>query len=412
MIGSTAYGQTAYSAPGGGIRVYDMEGNIVLETSIPNLPEATYAGSGAIDVIAGTSFDPTVLKDVAFSTTLAFGHSAQVKRIRISESIVTLELDFQGSLGAKCSITIEAELSGVIGRIKDSASTIQLAVNTLTDITKQTSGSSTTDLSFELEGINIRERDTSSSTGIEINTSIVPATKLGGEVGVTLDLTPDITETRIRDAISTIETTLSVLDQVTALRQGSSTVGLNLDIEGIVVKQTQGVGEIGIVANLNLIPTRQRSQSTSVTLEFNTSITPDRIRGMVGAIDIAQNILAEPTARFTSGSDIELSLGTVADFKAVLSGSSTIQLVVEPEGVPLGTELLLEFTGSLASGDTIKIDGENFLITDPSTGENLRPQFDLNDWPDIGPDGAKLRWEDPETGRTIEIVIEKEDRTL
>lgn len=142
------------------------------------------------------------------------------------------------------------------------------------------------------------------------------------------------------------------------------------------------------------------------------SVTAKRIRGMIGAIEIVQNLLLKPTAILTSGSDIELSLDTLADLRVILSGSSTIQLVLEPEARAYGTELLMEFTGDLASGDTLKIDGEDLLITDPATGENLRPQFDISNWPSIGPHGGQLRWTDEETGRTIELKIEKEDRTL
>ncbi len=71
---------------------------------------------------------------------------------------------------------------------------------------------------------------------------------------------------------------------------------------------------------------------------------------------------------------------------------------------------LLDYQGSLAPGETLEMDNLDLLLT--KGGNNDRKNANIEDWIDLQPGKNVLVYNDSEAGRSIEIEIIKEDRTI
>lgn len=122
-------------------------------------------------------------------------------------------------------------------------------------------------------------------------------------------------------------------------------------------------------------------------------------------MDVALKRIRSVTAGLTTQSKLDVQIIRVKSASAEFVTTSQLEVLIRG-----GARGLIEYNASLAAGETIEIDTGKMTIT--KGGANARPNSVIPEWPRLQPGKNVLVYTDPETGRSIEIEIVKEDRTI
>lgn len=124
-------------------------------------------------------------------------------------------------------------------------------------------------------------------------------------------------------------------------------------------------------------------------------------------------------------SSVYANLFVPVDLYAVIEGKSSVDATLQVAQVLFATiegkssvyarlavntqTLTLTFTGTIAAGKTVCIDGRDFTVL--NDGVNAMADF-TGDFPVIYPGSNTVVWTDDEAGRTVYIAVRKKDRSV
>jgi hypothetical protein len=172
-----------------------------------------------------------------------------------------------------------------------------------------------------------------------------------------------------------------------------------------------GQSAISVTTNLSAIARRVLAGESNITVNADIDIDYIRERNQESDIDITANLSANGGRYFFGASDINAQISVDTIVVRQRNDSTDIDVETVAEAIGELVAALFSYDGDIAPGEVIKIDTDDLTIEDGS-GNNLRQYFD-GEWYRIDPEVAdSLSWTDSEADRDIEIVIEKEDRSV
>lgn len=220
--------------------------------------------------------------------------------------------------------------------------------------------------------------------------------------------------TYFRDAQSNI-TAIAKLENQSVLRQR------NVDPELIqviahcdavaVINIYYGQSSISVTANLSTIAQRLLQGETNIVVDANVDVEGLRERNVRPNVDALGEVAAngERTLLGAANIDAQINVDTLAIRWRNTEAEMKAEAIVEAIGNLVAA--LFNYNGTIDPGEVVEIDTEELTVEDGS-GNNLRKYFD-GEWYQIDPETIDdLAWSDSEGSRDIEIVIEKEDRSI
>lgn len=178
-----------------------------------------------------------------------------------------------------------------------------------------------------------------------------------------------------------------------------------------IVNMYYGRSSISATANLSAVVQRIRQVENNIIVDANVDVEGLRERNVETNIDATGAVAAngERTLLGAAGINAQANVDTIAIRLRNTSADIDAEAIVEAIGGIVAA--LFQYSGDFAPGEVIEIDTDELTVEDGS-GNNLRQYFD-GDWYQIDPDTTdNLVWKDSEGSRDIEIVIEKEDRSI
>jgi len=169
----------------------------------------------------------------------------------------------------------------------------------------------------------------------------------------------------------------------------------------------------GIQVQANLDSDEVRERNTKSAIDVTVDIVSDEIRQRNTSVDIEAiaNLIANAERALELQSSIDANAEVDIDKQRVRLAQSDIDAKALFKGAYGLVELLFKYTKDIAVGDKVIIDTDKLTI-EKEDGTNLRKYFS-GEWIQIDPDIIQdLSYSDGETDRTLELVIEKEDRSI
>ena len=350
--GDGAYGQTAYGAPGIGVVVKYGDSSIEISSDFLATSLRNRGLQGTIEI----NPDQTGILD----------------RVR----------------AGKASFSIAPDFSAIPLKILEASSEIVASTNIYGDLKRVRFGESNIEIIID------HWADLATACRISVDPSLV---------GI---------PSAIREAKALIEASPNLAGTVKRLRDVSSEVlNIGLTLEGVSIRKRDTGSAITLTTDLTGDTLRKRYGSISLSIELDAQASTGVIRGAVGALNIGLDLIGDPTSILGGESEVEIEPDLAASVIRDRGAGSNITVEANLTATGLRYKLLMTFSGSFSPGDEINIDTEELTIED-SAGNNIRDSFEVLDWLQVAPGGSTLIWEDSETGRTIEIEIEKEDRSV
>lgn len=251
------------------------------------------------------------------------------------------------------------------------------------------------------------------SAGIEVSTTVSGQEKRLRYTASTTTAGVDITclANAIFDALASTSVEVDVLATATRITQAAAAIQAAIDITGEYKIVLYGDSSIEITATTAATPTRLRDSPVDVKLQIDSQADASAIFSAASATSIATDFLADATRLLRTSAQISVNPTIESITTRLRHSESQIVIEVKLEATGLVTGLKLIFDGSFAPDEDIIIDTEKMTIKD-NNGNNLRGNFEVIDWQRLTEGENTLIWEDNETGRTIEVEVQKEDRTI
>lgn len=389
----------------------------------------------SITVAADMDAVPTVMKHASSGIQVVADLAAELKRIRKSSSSIQTDITFSGAtirrrdaegpitveldldaegdiLGqVRCEIVLDVDTQATAGLVREVASAVEVVPDLVGEVKRIREASAEIQADLSFEGANIRKRYNSGDIELQLDFEAAGAGILGGTSDISLVTNLQADPKRIRDMVGAIDVIPDITGTINRIRETSSDIQIDLSFEGAEIRQRNTSGDIELQLDFEGEGSRFRGISSDISIVTNMQATPKRLRQAVGAIEVALDLLGDPRAVLGGASNIEIGANLAGAPTRMRIGESSTEITIDLEGEGGLLTLAMTFSGSFAPGDTIEIDTDNLTILD-SEGNNLRSNFDINDWIRAHPEGTTLWWVDEESGRTIEIEITKEDREL
>jgi len=190
------------------------------------------------------------------------------------------------------------------------------------------------------------------------------------------------------------------------------TISILTDCDAVAVLNIfDGQSSISVTTNLSAVAKRILAGQTNIAINANIDIEPLRKRNQEADINALADVAANGGRYFFGASDIDAQVNIDTIGIRQRKGSSDINVKTVVEAIGRLVTALFNYDGNIEPGEVVEIDTDELTVEDGS-GNNLRQYFD-GEWYKIDPNTSdNLSWSDTETDRDIEIVIEKEDRSI
>jgi len=168
---------------------------------------------------------------------------------------------------------------------------------------------------------------------------------------------------------------------------------------------------IAVQADVDVAEQRQRNTQSAIDITVNVASDEIRKRNTQSAIDITTEVLADLVRTLEMQSNISVDTNVDLSEVRVRLARSDIDVETTVSAITTIVALLFEYNANIGPGDTVIIDTDE-LTVEKTDGTNLRKYFD-GEWFKINPETVEdLSYSDTEGSRGVEVVIEKEDRSI
>lgn len=252
-------------------------------------------------------------------------------------------------------------------------------------------------------------------SNISVTTDIDPLIQRIREHQSAIDLDTDlgISYTRIRKSRPTIEVVTDLSVAIKRIVTRSPTIDIQADLDTVAVKwRLAHPSDIDVTTNVpKTVVTRLRNHKSAIDVDADLDISYQRRRNNESTIEVVVDLsaLAERAILGSSAIDAQVSLDTIAIRWRNAEANIDTETIVDVIRELVAT--LFSYNGDVAPGDVVIIDTDDLTVED-ATGSNLRKDFE-GEWWKIDPNSKEgITWQDGETSRDIELVVEKEDRSV
>lgn len=220
--------------------------------------------------------------------------------------------------------------------------------------------------------------------------------------------------TYFRDAQSNI-TAVARLENQSVLRQRNvdpELIQAVANCEAVaVINIYYGKSSISVTANLSTVAERLLQGKTNIVVDADVDVEGLRERNVESNIDALSVVDANGERTLLGAADIDAQVDVDTLAIRLRNTSADIEAEAIVEAIGNLVAALFDYNGTIAPGEVVEIDTDKLTVED-SSGNNLRKYFN-GEWHKIDPNStSNLAWQDGEADRDIEIVIEKEDRSI